>query len=118
MGSLRRESASSHSAAVFTSVRRRDHALSAALAQGLASASLVPPRQPARLCLLETSTRAETSLTPGNERLLADWRAAGWQAEALAVQGPPFWQTTEIEDAPGLLAATAALLAMTPSAAA
>lgn len=94
------------------------YGLAAALAQGLGNASLAPPRQPAQLCLLETSPRAEPTLSPGTERLLTNWRSAGWQAEARAVQGPSFWQTTEIEDAPGLLAATTAMMAMTPGTAA
>jgi exosortase A-associated hydrolase 2 len=38
------------------------------------------------------------------------WAAQGWQTSLQRVQGPPFWQTTEIEDAPALLAATSRAL--------
>ena len=88
--------------------------LSAALAQGLQAAKLAPPAAMAvpsgRLVWLEVSSQAEPSLAPAAQAALPHWRTAGWQLQVQAVTGPAFWQTTEIEDAPALLAATLAAL--------
>ena len=74
--------------------------LSTVLAQGMEAATLNPQAMaPGRLVWLEVSGQAEPR-----------WQAAGWQLEGKAVPGPAFWQTTEIEDAPALLAATSAAL--------
>jgi len=80
-----------------------------ALADGLAKATLSPPTSPervARLAWLELSSRPDAELSPAAGQALARWRAAGWQAEARVVNGPAFWQTSEIEHAPALLLAT------------
>ncbi len=82
--------------------------LSPALATGLEAAELVAPARPGRLIAFEVGTREEP--TPVLAAALQRWQAAGWQAQAQVVAGPAFWQTTEIEDAPALLAATAQAL--------
>ena len=87
------------------------YALSAALAEGLAAATLSPPATPGRLVWRELSSRPEPALSPAADKPLAAWRGAGWQVQAAAVAGPAFWQTTEIEDAPALLQSTTAALA-------
>lgn len=82
-----------------------------ALAQGLEAATLAPPRHPARAVWLEVASGEAPELLPASRTALERWRAAGWQVEAKAVPGPAFWQTTEIEDAPALIASsTQALL--------
>ncbi len=55
---------------------------------------------------LELSTREDATLTPVGIKLSDQWRAAGHQVFAAVVNGPSFWQTTEIEDAPALLDAS------------
>ena len=37
---------------------------------------------------------------------IAKCRAAGARVESAVVTGPPFWQTTEIEEAPALIEET------------
>ncbi len=89
--------------------------LPAALAQGLEAATLAPPAAadvpPARLVWLEVSAQAEPTLAPAALSAWPRWQAAGWQVQGQALPGPAFWQTTEVEDAPALLAATTAALA-------
>lgn len=88
--------------------------LPAALAKGLEAATLVPPAlgavAPGRLVWLEVSAQPEPTLAPAAQAAWPGWQAAGWQVQSHAVQGSAFWQTTEIEDAPALLAATVAAL--------
>ena len=74
------------------------------LAAGLEAATLAPPPQPARAVWLEVAGGDAPELLPASRMAIERWRAAGWQVDAEAVTGPAFWQTTEIEDAPALLA--------------
>lgn len=89
------------------------YTLGAPLAQGLEKARLSAP-QPhapgARLVWLEVSTQAEASFSPVAEQGQQAWREAGWQVEAALLQGPQFWQTTEIEMAPALIESSSRLL--------
>jgi len=85
--------------------------LAPALAQGLERAVLTPPPgKPGRVEWLELTTREDAEPTPVSTQALAQWSAAGFQCRNRLVQGPSFWQTTEIEDAPALLDATLAAL--------
>ena len=88
------------------------YALSPLLAKGLETAALQPPVEApgASLVWLEVSSNPEPTLSPASAASLARWEAAGWAVDSLAVQGPPFWQTTEIEDAMSLVDATVACL--------
>ena len=82
--------------------------LSPGLAQGLEQATLVPPdtQSPAqRLEWFEASTREDANLSPVSAQAIAQWQQAGFAINSHIVRGPAFWQTTEIEDAPALLAA-------------
>jgi len=99
--------------AAGSSVEVAGYALSPQLAAGLEQATLRPPEAAVgdRLECIEVDSRAEASLSPATERLLAAWRVAGGSARGQAVTGPAFWQTTEIEIAPALLAATLPALA-------
>jgi exosortase A-associated hydrolase 2 len=95
------------------------YSLAPALAQGLEQAALNPPGDAnplaggssgARLEWFELSMQADAEATPLTRQGLQNWRAAGYSARHQLVQGPSFWQTQEIEDAPALLAATCAAL--------
>lgn len=89
--------------------------LSPALAHGLGAARLSPP--PARLdrvIWLELAgaqsdaqgDAPDEALLPATQMALQAWQAQGLAVQARALNGPAFWQTTEIELAPALLEAT------------
>jgi uncharacterized protein len=84
--------------------------LSSALAGGLEAAKLVIPPQCQRLIWLELSTRSDAALLPTSAAVLEAWTQAGCAVHSQVLTGPAFWQTTEIEDAPNLVAATLAAL--------
>lgn len=88
------------------------YTLAPTLCQGFEQAVLQPPPAlPAgRVIWLEVSAVAEPRVAPAGAAALAAWRGAGWHVHAQAVNGPMFWQTTEIEDAPALIEATLAAL--------
>ncbi|CAD5375231.1 Hydrolase 2, exosortase A system-associated [Rubrivivax sp. A210] len=79
-----------------------------ALAQGLEAARLQVPARPARLEWIDVSPQEPPTASPVAQQNLAAWQAGGCQVRHQMVQGPAFWQTTEIEDAPALIAATVA----------
>lgn len=81
------------------------------LAAGLEQATVAPPTptsQAQRLAWFELTTREDASLSPVATQMIDQWQQAGFLATSQIVQGPAFWQTTEIEDAPALIAATLA----------
>ena len=81
------------------------YALNPALAAGLEQATLQPsPR--GRTMWLEVSTRDDGGLLPASASVLERWKAAGHDVTERVVKGPPFWNTTEMEEAPELIAAT------------
>jgi uncharacterized protein len=82
------------------------YSVSAPLALGLERATLTPPTTSRRLVWLETSTRPEPELLPASGAAVQSWRDAGHAVTTRVVNGPAFWQTQEIEDAPELLQAT------------
>ena len=87
------------------------YALSSALAMGLEHATLAPTARAARLEWLEVSGRREgaevSAATIANQ---TRWEQAGVAVRCELVNGPGFWQTTEIEEAPELIRATLAAL--------
>ena len=92
--------------------------LSSGLAMGLEQAALVPPAstgQARRLEWFELSTREDASLSPVSAKTIAQWQQAGFRIGNHIAHGPAFWQTTEIEDAPALIAATIAALSAMPA---
>ena len=97
------------------SVEIAGYSLSPGLAQGLEQAELLPPPKPGRLIWLELSTRPEATLMPASTKRLEQWLAAGYSIRNEVVSGPAFWQTTEIEEAPALLAATLVALEGDPA---
>lgn len=90
------------------SVEVAGYELPAALALGLEAAVLQPPQASpgARVVWLETSSRQPPEMLPASAAAIAKWQAAGHAVTAEAVEGPAFWQTTEIETAPALIDAT------------
>lgn len=85
--------------------------LASGLSSGLEQATLAPPalNHPAqRVEWFELSTRADASLSPISTQTIAQWEQADFAVASHIVTGPAFWQTTEIEDAPALIAATTA----------
>jgi exosortase A-associated hydrolase 2 len=80
----------------------------AALLQGLEQAQLQPP--PARLAWFELSRQEQPALLPVSAKTVSSWQAQGLAVQAQALPGQAFWQTSEIETAPALLAASTAWL--------
>lgn len=58
----------------------------------------------------ELSTRENATLAPASQKRIEQWQSCGYRVQAETIQGPAFWQTTEIEDAPELIVATMAAL--------
>lgn len=84
----------------------------APLIDGLERATLAPVVGVLGLIWLELADGGQ--LAPASLRTLEAWRAAGVPVQQAVLTGPPFWQTTEIEDAPVLWEATARCLAAHP----
>ena len=81
--------------------------VSASLAEGLEAAELEPPAcGDGQVIWLEASMRDEATFTPVSLKRIERWQAAGYMVNATMVRGPAFWQTSEIEYAPELIAAT------------
>ena len=94
------------------SVELAGYRLSPGLTQGLERARLEPPPGVRLLHWLDLSPRAEAILVPGSASAVARCRQAGCDVQAQVVTGPTFWQSTEIEDAPGLIEATLQAMAL------
>jgi hypothetical protein len=86
------------------------YTLAAKLASGLEQATLAAPSMAGRLEWLDLSTQPDASLSPAAAKPLQAWQAAGFAVRSQVVNGPAFWQTSEIEEAPALLTATLAAL--------
>jgi len=84
------------------------YTLNPGLAQGLQKASLRPV--PTRVEWLEVSAQPEAGWSPAAQMALQGWQRAGAALRSSLLSGPPFWHTTEIEDAPALWDATLAAL--------
>lgn len=104
MAALRQQLASGHS------IELAGYLLNPALATGLDRATLSLAAQKCRVEWLEVTPSNDGTLSPASARVANAWRLAGNQVHTQVVAGPAFWQTTEIEDAPELLAATRAAL--------
>ena len=87
------------------------YTLSSQLATGLETAELSPTPHPGRVVWLEVAARADATLSPAANQCCERWHTAGHGLQSAVTQGLTFWQTTEIEEAPALLAATTAALA-------
>ena len=83
--------------------------LGSGLANGLERSVVEPAADAApanRVEWIELSTRGEASLSPVAQKTIAQWQSSGFATRSRIVQGPAFWQTTEIEDAPDLVNVT------------
>lgn len=81
------------------------YAVSPALAAGMDAAVLrLPPDYTAPVAILEVSGAEPPESSPAVRLLVDKWQAAGVPVMAEAVSGAGFWQTQEIETAPGLIA--------------
>ncbi len=96
------------------------YTLSPALALGIEASTLAPANPPitskvGRVEWIELSTREDANLSPVSAKTIAQWQSAGAALRSQIINGPAFWQTTEIEEAPLLLAASVEALAEQPS---
>jgi len=81
------------------------------LTRGLEKSELVPPHdQGVRVAWFELTARQDGRMAPASLQRIEQWRSAGCAVEAVQVEGPAFWQTSEIEDVPLLLDSTLAVV--------
>lgn len=93
--------------------------LPARLVASMESAQLTQPGPDCQVHWLEVDPRPNAELTVPSARCLERWRDAKLGVTARVVEGPAFWQSAEIEEAPALLRASLeALGPMTPGKAA
>jgi uncharacterized protein len=92
------------------------YTLSPQLAQDLSLAKMAPEtfRGAGSLIWLDLAPQPAPQITPAAARQLEHWRAAGWQVYHQTVQGPAFWQTVGLDEAPALIDATLAALDRAP----
>ncbi len=96
------------------------YTIAPSLAQGLEKSALEPPvygpsetiTHPGRVEWFELSTRDDANLSPAAQKTADTWLKQGFAVRSHIVNGPAFWQTTEIEGAPALLDATLAALSV------
>lgn len=87
------------------------YSIAPGLAQGLEHANLIPPPETKpSVGWIDISNRPDATLSPAAQKRIQDWESAGCCVLPAVVQGPAFWQTTEIEDAPELLKVTLEIL--------
>lgn len=89
------------------------YTLSAELARGLEGAALLPAactEKTQRVEWFELSSQEHASLASASTDMIAQWHALNFAISSHVVQGPAFWQTLEMEDAPALVLATTAAL--------
>ncbi len=86
--------------------------LATELARGLEQSVLLPgpARKPGRLEWLELSTRTDAVLSPVSNEALTQWQQRGFEVRSRLINGPAFWQSAEIEEAPALITATTAAI--------
>ncbi len=82
------------------------YALSPALAQAIDALDAAAMTPPCPVHWFELVAAEGRALPPGAARISADWP----ECSAHAVEGPQFWSTQEIAEAPALIAATCAAL--------
>ena len=94
------------------SIEVAGYAVSPALTNGLEQAELALPASAVRVEWLEVSAMISGDLSPAAAMRLEKWKAQGHAARGVVVQGPSFWQTTEIEECPALITATLEAMAL------
>ena len=74
------------------------------LARGLEKSELSPLHgQAGHVAWFELSSRPDGRIAPASSLRIDQWRSAGFAVEAALIEGPAFWQTSEIEEAPQLI---------------
>lgn len=86
--------------------------LPASLLKALEAAVLVRPAPTRQVRCLEVSPRVGADVLPATAALMQAWLADGLDVQAQVVEGPAFWQSTEIEVAPALLPASLAAMGL------
>jgi exosortase A-associated hydrolase 2 len=76
------------------------------LAAGLEQAELRLDAQRARVALREVNAGPVPKLAPATIGWIARARSRGLQVDAMAIAGPPFWNTVEVIECPALVDAT------------
>jgi exosortase A-associated hydrolase 2 len=76
-----------------------------ALAAGLQAARLGAPKVPRSMHWIEVAQVAADP-SPATQSVIDAWTAAACAVHYRSVEGPSFWHTTELEDAPALVGAT------------
>lgn len=84
--------------------------VAASMAAAIERATLKPPRHAGKVTWLEVSGRTAAELLPASASAVDRWRNAGCEVDTRVVQGPPFWHSVEIEEAPALIDATLAAM--------
>ncbi len=87
------------------SVNVAGYDVTAGLIDGLENATLPSPAAGLPVVWLEIGAEGAAP-APASQRVVDGWRRNGADVRVSVVAGPMFWQTTEIEDAPGLWQAT------------
>lgn len=81
--------------------------LPGAVANGLGAATFdLPAGHAGPVGWIEVAMEGAGTIAPASEATIARLRAAGSRIDVRTVQGPRFWQTVEIEDAPAIVDAT------------
>lgn len=104
MSDLKNELSMGHAVAVA------GYSVSAQLAHCLEQATLSLPPVACTVLSLEVSPRSEGEITSSLASTVERWKSEGHQTFQRQVKGPAFWQTSEIEDAPELIAHTLSLM--------
>ena len=86
------------------------YALAANLASAIEAAELLAPAPGTQVQWLEVASRAAATVLAASRPVIDAWQGSGLTVRAQTVEGPPFWQTTELETAPALVKASLAAL--------
>lgn len=79
------------------------------LVRSLEKSELAPLHGPeGHVAWFELSSRPDGRIAPASSQRIDQWRSAGFAVLATPVEGPAFWQTSEIEEAPQLIESTLA----------
>jgi exosortase A-associated hydrolase 2 len=88
------------------SVEIAGYTVSSQLALGLEAAELEPHAQPTRVVWREVAGSSTTEVGPASRTRLQRWQESGHRVDARVVEGPQFWQTLNITEAPALVTST------------
>ena len=87
------------------------YGLTEALAGGMERADAAPLSLPCPVHWFELAAEAGRPMPPAAARVASIWQARGARVHQELVQGPPFWSTPEVAEAPALVRASLACFA-------